>query len=198
MKEGMNKHELILSSYLQSVINPSEEELTAFLKLVNYKTVEKNNRIIKIGNRCDVIYFVIDGFLKYVMNVDGKEIVIHFAAPGNLVSDFYSYYSAQPAITDVFTITDCQLAYVKRKELEVLYDSYKVWEKFGRLVAEKAALKLIFEKIKLQTQSPEEMYTNIISKNPQLLQHIKLGDLAQSLGITQETLSRIRKRIAEG
>ena len=129
------------------------------------------------------------------MEINEKETVVHIAGKGDLVTDFYSYFSSQPALSDIYSITDCQLAWTKKSELEDLYGRYQVWEKFGRLVAEQAAVRQIQERIKLQTQTKEQIYLKLISEKPYLLQHVKLGDLAQTLGVTQETLSRIRRRI---
>lgn len=189
---------LQLTNYLLNVVDPSQEELDAFLNKVHYKTYPKNTQLIGVNDYCDKIYFVIDGYLKFVMNINKRDTVVHISSKGNLVTDFYSYYAYKPAISCVYTITNCQLAYIHKNDLENLYSNFNVWEKFGRLVAEQAAVRLIFEKIKLQTKNNEERYLDLIDQNPELLKHIKLGDLAQTLGITQETLSRIRRRISKG
>jgi len=191
----MESEEQVLSHYLQSVVNPTADELGAFLQKIKYVTMPKHKRLLQLGSYCHKMHFVIEGYLKYVMRVKDKDVVVHFATPGKFVADFFSYYSARPAISSIYTISECRLALIEKQALEDLYASYKVWERFGRLVAEQAAVRQILDKIKLQTLSTEERYLTMIAEKPEMLHHIKLGDLAQSLGITQETLSRIRRRI---
>jgi len=191
----MTSSKQFLSNYLCSIIKPSVEELEAFLKIVTFLDVPKGKRLIQANGISDQIYFVIEGFLKYLMKINAKDYVVHIAGQSDLVTDFYGYFAAKPATTSIYTITDCKLACAKKKDLEALYASFHKWEKFGRLVAEQAAVRQIQEKIKLQTKSTEEIYLDLISLQPELFKHVKLGDLAQSLGVTQETLSRIRRRI---
>ncbi|MEM6805650.1 MAG: Crp/Fnr family transcriptional regulator [Bacteroidota bacterium] len=187
----------ILINYLTSLVKTSETELAAFLKIVSFQDVEKGKCIIQQKNSCNRMYFVLEGFLKYVLPIKEKALVVHIATVGDLVTDFYAYYSSKPSTTSVYTLSDCSLAYVKKEELEELYANFKVWEKFGRLVAEEAAVKQVMERIKLQTMSTEEIYLDFIQRKPELLQHVKLGDLAQTFGVSQETLSRIRRRISD-
>jgi CRP-like cAMP-binding protein len=190
----MEKNQIDLSEYLCTIVKPTEEELKAFFQIVSFQKMDKNKRLFSVNGFCDKIFFIINGFVKYLMPFHEKEIVVHISSKGDLVTDFFSYFTSKPSTTSAYTITECTLAVAKKSDLENLYAQYKVWERFGRLVAEQAAVNQIVERIKFQTQSKEELYSNLILENPELLQHVKLGDLAQTLGITQETLSRIRNQ----
>jgi CRP-like cAMP-binding protein len=185
-----------LKEFIFNYVKPNEEELTAFLLHIKQEKYSKGKRIIKTGMVSDKIYFVNKGLLKYVMSKeDGKEKAIHIAMENDLVADFFSFYSNYPAISSVETLTDCELLYIEKNNLTELYETYKVWEKFGRLVAEAAVLEQIMEKINFQIKTPEQRYIELITKKPTILQEVNLGVIAESLGITQETLSRIRSRI---
>lgn len=184
-----------LIQFLEDFVQPSEEELTPFLALLSFHEIPKHTRLIRAGYVCERMYFVSNGFVKYVLSEEKHPKVIHIAGKGDLISDFFSYYSGMPAITDVYAITACHLLSVEKSGLEKLYQTHKIWEYFGRRVAEQAVVRQVMERIKIQTLSPEERYLDMINNKPDLLQVVKLGDLAQMLGISQETLSRIRKRL---
>lgn len=183
------------TEFLKSYICPTANELAQFLQIVSSQKTPKGKKLVKAGRICTKMCFLTSGFIKYTLIEKNKSTVIHIASKGKIISDFFSFYSGLPALTDIDTITDCDLITVEKKDLEQLYNSSKIWEHFGRKVAEQAVVQQILNRIHIQTLSPEERYLDIINSNPELLQVIKLGDLSQALGIRQETLSRIRNRI---
>jgi CRP/FNR family transcriptional regulator, anaerobic regulatory protein len=185
-----------LKLFILQFVQPNEDELMSFLQLIKTDACAKGKRIIKAGIINDKIFFVKKGILKYCMlKEDGKEKAMHIAMENDLVADFFSFYSNYPSLSSVETLTECELLFIEKKDLTFLYDTYKIWERFGRLVAESAVLEQIMEKLNFQTKSPEQRYTELITKKPSILQEVNLGVIAESLGITQETLSRIRARI---
>ncbi|NJM79607.1 MAG: cyclic nucleotide-binding domain-containing protein [Flavobacterium sp.] len=184
-----------ITFFLQKFISLDEDELNAFSELLKKEKIDKGSQIIKAGKNTNKIYFVNEGFLKYTMIQGENEKAIHIASEFDLVTDFLSFYSSQPAISSVYAITDCELLSITREQLEILYQNYKVWEKFVRLVAQFAVLDLIMEKLKFQTKTPKERYLELIATKPTILQAVNLGIIAECLGITQESLSRIRGRI---
>lgn len=184
-----------LVTFLEATISIPSNELDKFLSLLTYVEFKKNQKIISSKKICDRVYFLSEGFVKYELNQLNQPKVIHISSSGTFVSDFFSYYSRQPAITDVYAITKSSLLVASRAPLEKLYSENVVWANFGRKIAENAVVHQIVRHIKLQTSSAEERYLETLTSNPDLFKVIKLGDLAQTLGVTQETLSRIRKRI---
>jgi CRP-like cAMP-binding protein len=184
-----------LQKFIYTFINPNQEEWSLFKGYIKEEVFPKGKKVIKSGAISSRIYFVNKGFLKYLVASESKEKAIHIAVENDLVADFFSFYSGYPAISSVETITECSLFYIEKKDLEILYKEYKIWEKFGRLVAEFAVLDQMMEKLNFQTKSPEQRYLELIEKKPSIIQEVNLGIIAECLGITQETLSRIRARI---
>jgi CRP-like cAMP-binding protein len=185
-----------LIAFISKFIQPNEHELNSFLHFVKEEKISKGKVIIKAGTLCEKIFFVKKGFLKYAMPHENEKIkTTHISTDNDLVADFFSFYSGYLAITNVETLTDCELLYIHKKDLQTLYDQYKIWERFGRFVAESAVLEQMVEKINFQTKSPEQRYKELMHKKPNVLQEVNLGIIAEYLGITQETLSRIRGRI---
>lgn len=184
-----------LIQLIKASISFTNRELEEFLSLLNYQEVKKNSVLIASGKACNKIYFLSNGYVKYQLNHGAQKKVIHIAGNGVFVSDFFSYYSDHHAITDIYTITDAQLFVASKNDLEKLYSENIVWANFGRKMSENAVVDQIMERINIQTLSAEQRYIRILKSNPELFKVIKLGDLAEILGVTQETLSRIRGRL---
>jgi len=182
-------------NFLNRTTKIPPEEYDHFISLLDYVEIEKNEKFIASGKNCHEMYFLSEGFVKYELNQPNQLKVIHISGGGAFISDFYSYFSGQPAITDVYTITASKFLVASRASIEQLYAQSITWANFGRKHAENALVNQIMERIRLQTLSPEERYIQILNAQPELFEVIKLGDLAQVLGITQETLSRIRRRL---
>jgi CRP-like cAMP-binding protein len=185
-----------LIDFILKFVQPNEEELGSFLNFIQEENCNKGKVIIKTGIVCEKIFFIKKGFVKYTMPHENEKVKTTFIATDNdLVADFFSFYSDYPAITNIETLTDCELLFIHKKDLLTLYDQYKIWERFGRFVAESAVLEQMMEKINFQTKSPEQRYKELVMMKPTILQEVNLGIIAEYLGITQETLSRIRARI---
>jgi CRP-like cAMP-binding protein len=163
-----------LEAFIFKFVEPTEEELSQFLQYVKTENFPKGKKIIKAGAVSDKIFFVKKGLLKYLFVLgENKEKAIDIAMENDLVADYFSFFSGYPSISSVETITPCELLFIAKKDLAILYERYKIWERFGRLVAEMAVLDQIMEKLKFQTKSPEQRYTELIAKKPTLLQDVK-------------------------
>ncbi len=127
MRENATKK---LIQFLRTSISFTIKELDEFLSLLDYQEVQKNSHLIASGKTCNKIYFLSGGYVKYQLNHGTLRKVIHIAGNGVFVSDFFSYYSDYPAITDIYTITDSQLFVASKKDLEKLYNENIVWANF--------------------------------------------------------------------
>ena len=185
-----------ITAFLTQIAPLGKEELAAFFERA--ETVEYPSKavVIEAQSTSADIHFVLEGYLKYVLETNDRKQVIHLAAPGDLVTDYISYLTGKPAITSLHTITDCRLLRISRFGMEQLFHRFKAWERFGRLLAEQGLVEQILQKIELQTKTKEEIYLRVIADQAHIFQHVRLADLAQTLGIAPETLSRIRKRVA--
>ncbi|WP_367866043.1 Crp/Fnr family transcriptional regulator [Pedobacter sp. WC2423] len=81
------------------------------------------------------------------------------------------------------------------KEVQKLYETSPVWEKFGRLVAERVYLQLNERVEMFQFMSPQQRYEHLLATRPELFNQISQFQLSSYLGVKPESLSRLRKRI---
>jgi CRP-like cAMP-binding protein len=184
-----------LKAFVYKVTEPTEKEWEHFASLVKKEVFDKGKNIIKAGVRCDRIYFVNTGILRYILQQDEKEKTIDFAMENDLITDFFSFYSGLPSLTSVQALTKAEIYSLTVANLEELYKSSATWERFGRLLAQQGLLGQIMVKLDMQTKTAEQRYIELTARKPNLIDEVNLGFIASYLNITQETLSRIRGRI---
>lgn len=103
-------------------------------------------------------------------------------------------YFNQPSIENIQFLEDTTLYYISKDDLESFYKSSEEMNTIGRKITEEYCKILEERSFLLQTHNAEQRYHWLLKNQPEALQRISLGHIASYLGISQETLSRIRKR----
>lgn len=182
-------------SHLSSVITVSkklEAELNAVTKQI---IVSKNKSLIDIDNRCNDLFFVEKGLLRGYYLDDGKEITNWFAQEGEFATCFYAFVAVKPSFETIEALEDCVLTQFPYSSLQSLYLKFPETERLGRIITETYYIKLEERLLSLQFKTAKERYQHFVLSKPSLLQRTSLGQIASYLGITQETLSRIRAEV---
>jgi CRP/FNR family transcriptional regulator, anaerobic regulatory protein len=180
---------------IEKYIELSEEEWSDFSKLIKPVTFQKNQFIVKIGHICQKAWFIESGIIRYILKNGKKEKTGNIAVDGDFISEIYSFFTGQSAISDIQALANTEAWAIEKSDLEKLYSTSINWQKLGRLVSQHYLLEQIIRTHDLQVKTPEQRYVELLSKRPDLLQNVSLGVLASHLNITQEALSRIRNRI---
>jgi len=171
--------------------NPALKSLGAVLK----KTVlPKGAFIITEGKVCNQVYFLEQGCLRGFYNLDGKEISYWFAFENSFVTSFFSFISRKPGMENIQALEDCTLWAISYEDLQELYDKHKDIERLGRIMHERYYVMLEERFVSNHFKEARERYENLLNQSPHILQRVPLGYVASYLGITQETLSRIRNK----
>ncbi len=182
-------------SYLSSII-PVSSELEMELNLITKQlSIVKNQAIVESGNRCHDLFFVEKGLLRGYYFHEGKEITNWFGLEGEFSTCFYSFIACKPSFETMQVIEDCKLTQLSHAALQNLYVKFPETERLGRIITENYYVKLEERLLSLQFKTAKERYLHFIKTKPSLLQRTSLGQIASYLGITQETLSRIRAEL---
>jgi len=181
-----------LVKHLSSIISISEslkEEINSISKKIS---VAKGQVIIDKNERCDQLFFVEKGLLRGYYFDEDKEITNWFSQEEEFATCFYSFIANKPSFEIIQTLEDCELIQLNYSELQNLYKKFPETERIGRIITENYYIKLEERILNLQFKTAKERYQKLVSVKPSLLQRATLGQIASYLGITQETLSRIR------
>ncbi|WP_298540046.1 Crp/Fnr family transcriptional regulator [uncultured Aquimarina sp.] len=144
------------------------------------------------GKVCDSIYFVEKGIARTFYYKNGKDITYWIAPENEFVGAMASFFSREKSNKMVETIEHCILWKFEHHKLEELFSSNQELEKAARLFANHGISLLEKRFDTLHFNTAKERYDLLVHQQSNILQRVPLGMIASYLGITQETLSRIR------
>ena len=155
----------------------------------------KNDFLVTHGKRCRNLYFLQQGALRGYYTLEEKEITHWFAFENDFVTSFHSFITGQPAVENIQLLQGSVLWSMSREKLNVLLDRFPEIERLVRIIYENYYIRLEERFINSQFKSAAERYQNLLEQAPHIVERVPLGYIASYLGISQETLSRIRGRI---
>ncbi|MDU1892173.1 MAG: Crp/Fnr family transcriptional regulator [Dysgonomonas sp.] len=183
-----------LYNIISSYIDLKQEDIDLIKSFFKYKTVTKGTTIIETGKSSDKAFFIISGYLKYFKIVEsGEELIIHLYTPDNFAISLNSFFLGTIAEEALQAITDCELLYISRTDLEKLYSTGYKWHSFGRKLMEGALIEKEERIIDQLTLTAQDKYAKLLKNHPDIIQNVPVKYIASFIGIQPESLSRIRK-----
>jgi len=152
----------------------------------------KNHQLIRQDTVGQRIYFIESGLARTYYYKDGKDITDWLSAEGDFVGSIVSFLSQRPDRRIVELLEPSRLWAFPYAKLEILYDRHHEIERLGRLLISQGVIQLQQRFDNLHFSTALERYQTLMRTNATLIQRVPLGMIASYLGITQETLSRIR------
>ena len=159
-----------------------------------YKQVKKGDFLLKEGTICNHYWYVKEGLFRNFYNKDSKEIVTFFGYPGTVLTSNQSFVLREPCKDNIEAITDANVYSINREAYSKLYEKSPEIQEIERLLNELYILWLEERLNLIQFCTAQERYHNLMQNEPFLINQIPLTYLASYLGITLETLSRIRSK----
>jgi CRP-like cAMP-binding protein len=186
----------VLVDFIKNTNKISEE--TAIAIADNFEPINftKNEFVLKAGNICTNYIFLESGFMRsYTTDTNGNEVTTNFYSGKNIVVDVASYFQQKTSKENIQALTDCKCWYGKIEGFKVLYHMIPEFREFGRTILAKGYVELKERTLSIINQTAEERYLILIKNNPEIFQNAPLKHIASYLGITDTSLSRIRKEI---
>ncbi|MGZ3756148.1 MAG: Crp/Fnr family transcriptional regulator [Mucilaginibacter sp.] len=183
---------------IKNLITLTDEEWTIFSCFLKIKKIKKNQCFVEAGKICKELGFIVKGGVRFCNMVEGQEITGYFSFENNFVTALKSYHSEEPCLYDIKTLEDSLFVTISKKNMQVMLNhpllSCKM-ERFGRLISEK--FNILFEdRLKsFIVKTPEQRYLDLLESGKDIVKRIPVQYIAQFIGITPVSLSRIRKRI---
>jgi len=157
--------------------------------------VKKKTKLLSAGDRSNTIYFIVKGAARvYYLDKKGVETTTWLLLENELLISVYSFFKGMPGFEYIETLEDCTLIALHREKLEFLYSRFMEFNFIGRKLTESYYIRNEEQANSLRMLSAKERYEELSASNPTLLKRVSLGYIASYLGITQETLSRIRRQ----
>ncbi|MBD0280324.1 MAG: Crp/Fnr family transcriptional regulator [Bacteroidota bacterium] len=176
---------------------PLTQEEQDFIK--NYltpKKLRKKQYLLQEGDVCKFIAFVEKGALRsYTVDEKGAEHIIQFALEGWTISDLYSFLTAEPATYNIDALEDAELVLTNKPAHEELLKKLPKYETYIRLQLTGAYLAMQRRLTSIISLSLEERYAYFTELYPNIVQRVPQHMIASYMGLTPETLSRVRRRM---
>ncbi|MGD1845875.1 MAG: Crp/Fnr family transcriptional regulator [Salibacteraceae bacterium] len=179
-----------------SLLEP--EELSILKEVYATKRLKKGEYLLEQGKVCHHLHFVFRGLIRQYHEKDGKSLTCCLSPENHWVIDYASFLQEQPTCFYFEALEDTKVISIHRKDLLLLYERFPRFERAGRKIAEQLALRNTSIAISLASEKPEERCRKFLNENRELLQRVPLKYIASYLGITPESLSRIRRRLTLG
>ncbi|RIV17788.1 Crp/Fnr family transcriptional regulator [Fibrisoma montanum] len=186
-----------LKTSLERLLPLTREEFVYFVTLLTPRKLAKHEYFLRAGEVCTQIAFINQGCLRYYYLKDGDEFNGQFFFEGAWIGDYQSFLTGQPSIQYFDALEDAELLVMQHTDLQNLYAELPKFERFGRVLAENVVIGSQRRTASLLFDTPEERYLKLIKERPKVMERIPLHHIASYLGIKPESLSRIRKRLAE-
>lgn len=189
-------YELFFQNFNKKVALTKEEE--ALIKTyLSPKKLRKKQYLLQEGDVCKTIAFIEKGALKaYSVDDAGNEHIIQFGLEGWTIADLYSFLTGEPATYNIDAIEDAELVLISKSAHEDLLQKMPKYETFTRLNITGAYLAMQRRLTSIISSPLEERYATFTALYPNIVQRVPQHMIASYMGLTPETLSRIRKRIS--
>ena len=190
-------------SFLKRYISINVIEWTTLQQKLQVAHFKKGQTIHIAGNVCRNLYFINSGLARaYAIGEDGKDFTwsIFFndanSKMDNLfVVDYESFLNRSESQLAIDALEDCELVYLNRDDLEMLYNEFKKSEHFGRLMSEEAYSLLHNRILNLKLKSAKERFEEFMQETPYLLEKVPQYYIASYLGITPQYLSKLKREL---
>ncbi|MBC3787819.1 Crp/Fnr family transcriptional regulator [Spirosoma utsteinense] len=183
-----------LLAFLQTLqpISPALE--TTISQLLRRDSLPRKQWLLQPGQVSDRLYFIERGVVRGYYLKEGKEVTSWFMREGDFIISIVSFYSRQPAREYVELLTDSVVWSINYTQLQQLYRDFPEFNAIGRLITEKYYVQSERRTQNLRMQTAPERYAQLLADFPAIFGRVPLKYIASHLGISPETLSRLRGR----
>jgi CRP-like cAMP-binding protein len=180
---------------IEAYISLSKDDLISLENAVIKKDFQKNEIIFSEGKISNEIYFVTKGCVRLFYNVDGKDKTAFFYTEGQFICAGESYTFGTPAIENYQAVEPTEIYVFTKSKIEVLLSKVPKFEILARIATENELITSQKQIASFVTKSAEERYVDLLNTQGELFQRVPQQYIASFLGVSPETLSRIKARV---
>lgn len=181
-----------LKKYITSITEFSDESWAILQGCITVIDAARNTDILKEGEKCNAVYFLAEGYCRSFYLQDGREINTGFYFENDFVTNLKSLTTSSRSEYFIRTGEKSKIFSINKTALLEAYKKSHQLETFGRKVLELISLKQEEHSNSFKLYTPSEQYHRLVQQHPHILQRVSLTQLSSYLGISRETLSRIR------
>lgn len=183
-----------LVDYIEKFVHLDSEAIHELYKLAEIETYKKNQHILELGQRCNRIWFMKSGMVRKYHIHEGKEITVWIHTENDTFTSLQSYSQKVPSVEYLQACEDTEVIGITRQNSEKLV-RFPQFVTFSNALMEREFVNVDIHTKAMNQKDAKGKYEYLQQIAPEMIKRAKLGHIASIIGITQETLSRIRRRI---
>lgn len=194
----MDSERIFLINFIKhtnQIADKVASEIAASFERISLK---KNDFILKQNRICNDYIFLENGFARaFTFDTEGNEVTTNFYVQNSIVFEVASFFKHTPSQENIQALTDCICWKINFEKLNLLFHSIYEFREFGRMILVNGFVALKERMLSMINLTAEQRYEQLLNTKPEVFQHASLKTIASYLGITDTSLSRIRKEFSK-
>ena len=184
-----------LENYLRTYMNVADEDMESLVAYFHPDSLKKGEYFFRQGRVCDRLSFHRSGLLRVFAVHGDKEVTQWISSKGSLMTDLNGLICDAPARFSAQALTHCEFYTIEKKDYLRLPELVSAWPALERVLIARCFDFMELRVFSLLSMTGEERYQYLQGQNPELFNQVPLKYLASMMGMTPESLSRIRKNL---
>lgn len=186
----------VLTKHIRDKVDLSEQDIVLLKSFFVQKRLEKKQYLLREGEICNYLTFVSRGILKSFMSDEkGQDRISLFAFEGWWISDFNSFINREKALLNIDAIEDSEVFMISFDNYERLTLQIPIMDRYFRILYQNSLVTKDRRLMISNKSTAEEKYVSLVQTNPDIAKRIPHTLIASYLGLSPETVSRIRKKL---
>ncbi len=188
----------LIHQYIKDYFGISTQNLEPVSQLFRETRLSRGEELLRIGQYSRDLHFIQDGLMRmYAYNESGeKEITQWIAMGGSLVTEFSCFMFNSPSRYNIQALTECSLFTISKENYDSIGQQVSNWAELDKLFVAKCFVHMENRIFSQLSMTAEEKYRKLLAESPELFQQVPLQYLASMMGMSPETLSRVRKKLS--
>ena len=179
---------------LNNTIQIYDQLREAFNEIMEYSEIPAGTQLHTAGYICKKLYFVEKGALRAFYYFKGNDVTAHFATEKGSITAPDSFIKGAVSKYNIEALTDTKVHIVNKTDLNQYLIAHPELERLARFYTEEVYLEMLERVENMVFLTAKERYKILLESHPGIDQKVNLGHISSYLGITQETLSRVRRK----
>jgi len=183
-----------LLEFLNSVYPLSDDLVNYLMQNLQSKVFKKKEMLLEKGRICKNIFFIEKGLIRCFYLLNEKEVSSWFMKEGDVIISVESFFKQVPSYESIQALEDCTVYYISYEQLMHAYVTFVEFNFVGRILTEKYYTLCEQRLYSLRMHKAVERYNDLLQNDPEIIQRVPSKHIASYLGISLETLSRVKSK----